>query len=374
MRSLRVRPEAPGTSVTKNHIATWRKMVESFLETENQSSSAQATPSKQKWLRLQSYDLVVAIDWQLQCSTGNGLAMFAPSFPLNALGRRPRLSISCDAGPDNMCAASFLLNCKFLRLSVFFDPPHTLWRCMWAGCHDRISVVFLGTIICNLDRGPWTSESNWKKIKESMEEYVAHSDITCPLFRSMAPKILADRGMDPNETSPETLQVVFDSLLDGAWLRQKAPRVATTRWGTWHQHWGWLLPQFHEKLLACMACGLAEGWLTKEQQAKYAEALQVVDAKDLSDTLKEKTSVKEGSGTVKCTARPSASSTRCVTRPCGAVQRLESTTSRLSKGRTFSSRRSRSASARSTTRRTSPPLASPWLPTASHLSRMSGGP
>lgn len=278
---------------TKGHLAEWRKSVEAFLEEEIKETDKKT--SKQKWQRLQSYDLLVAIDWwQLQCSIGNGLKMFQGVLPLARLGWRPRLSLCWDGGPDNMCAASFLLNHLGMRVSIFFDPPHKLWRCVWQGCHERISVVFLAGIVCNLDRGPWKSESNWQKLQEAMQEYVALSDIICPLFRRLAPRILADRGMDPHNCSSEVLQDLFDSLLDADWMRQKAPRVATTRWGTWHKQWAWLLPLYHEKLLACQACGVLEGWLTKEAQAKYAETLKVVDAGELADTVKQKMAVKEG--------------------------------------------------------------------------------
>lgn len=293
VKSFRSRPDALGENIMASDVASWKRSVEKFLD-EVTAEHNEAKP--RRWSRLATLDLVVAVDWMLQCCVGAGLWQFAPAGVEPPLDCRRRLTLNLDSGPDNICMSSAILNAKRLRVSVIFDCIHKLWRCLWGGVQEAnlTAAVFVGSVLCNLDRGPFKAEGNWQKLKEAFTEYRATADSRCELFRWMAPKIMRDRGESPAMAAdPQALDDLWQQLPDAAWLRQKGPKVAMTRWATWHKHFEWLFPQYHERLLSLMVLGLSEGWLTKAEQSKFMEALHPMSASAAADQLTAQRSVRE---------------------------------------------------------------------------------
>ena len=81
---------------------------------------------------------------------------------------------------------------------------------------------------------------------------------------------------------------VLESLEGSRWLHVKPTRVATTRWGSWHDAvQSNLLPHFHEKLLVLMALGLEQGWLSRTSEGAVS-AMQELRPRDVANFAKPK--------------------------------------------------------------------------------------
>lgn len=154
----------------------WRKDVESFLLEEGKRANNQELAAKKaskKTQRLVSYDLVCALDHQLVIMTGKGLSMFkkgdAEARPLH---EREHLTLCCDTGSDNVCSSAYLLGQAKLRASVFWDPLHKVWRCIWnvVRSSGMSSTVLMAGVIENLERGAWNAEANFEYEKAAALE------------------------------------------------------------------------------------------------------------------------------------------------------------------------------------------------------------
>lgn len=82
---------------------------------------------------------------------------------------------------------------------------------------------------------------------------------------------------------------VLGGLDDAEWLRTKPNRVATTRWGSWHDAVAQcVLPNYHEQLFVLMALGLQQGWLTNDGGQGKSSVLTNLKEKDVKDFCKKK--------------------------------------------------------------------------------------
>ena len=284
----------------------WRNEIETFLKEESipKAAAAHATgddDDKRTWKRLSSFDIVCALDRQLMIASGHGLKLFEALKTEPALDERSHLTLCWDTGSDNVCASSYLLNAKRLRCSVFWDPLHKIWRAIWMGVRRAglYSAVLVGGIIANLERGPWSGEANYEVEKQAAMDLSRNDMKNDTLVWELLPRILRDRGEDPSSASSARAQEVVESLATAPWLQKKPIRVATTRWGSWHdaieQN---LLPYFHEKLLVLLAVGLLQGWLltdrNKAQLLKSLVGKDVEAAASSSTGPMEKETVKQG--------------------------------------------------------------------------------
>ena len=118
---------------------------------------------KDRWHRISTFDLLCGIEWQLYVCLRKGLVFAdvtaAPLLlPINL---RSRFTFRWDMGPDNLCATLCLLNCKRLRMSVFFSIVHKCQRALWGGMQlsGKYSVVLVGCQLANCGRGPWDGAS-----------------------------------------------------------------------------------------------------------------------------------------------------------------------------------------------------------------------
>lgn len=124
--------------------------------------------------------------------------------------------------------SSYILNSRQLRATVIFDCIHKLWRCLWGGVQDAslAAAIFVGSVICNLDRATFKGEGNWQKLKESFSECYATRDHKCPLFAQLVNSVMRDKGeLTSLDITDEDLKAIWDGSPDAPWLRQKrAPR------------------------------------------------------------------------------------------------------------------------------------------------------
>ena len=182
----------------KRRKVLWRQEIETSLSEEGGAEpSGKKEDDEKQWKRLASFDLVCGVDRQFVITTGQGLNVLeeqeSEERPIYA---RPHLTISWDTGPDNVCASSYLLNKKSLRTSICWDPLHKVWRVIWNGTRvaGLFSVVLLGAIVANLDRGPWNGEANYE-VEIQAAKVLASQDLRDgPLVRMPLPRRLRDRG------------------------------------------------------------------------------------------------------------------------------------------------------------------------------------
>ena len=146
------------------------------------------------------------------------------------------------------------------------------------------STVLVGGIIANLERGPWNGEAKCEVEKQAAMNLSRNDMKNDTLVWELLPRILRDRGEDPSSASSAKAQEVVESLANAPWLQKKPIRVATTRWGSWHdaieQN---LLPYFHEKLLVILAVGLLQGWLLTDRNK--AQLLKSLVGKDVGSLV-----------------------------------------------------------------------------------------
>ena len=148
---------------------------------------------------------------------------------------------------------------------------HRIWRCLWnATCAAGLfSTVLVGTICVNFERGPWNGEANFQKEKEAVRQAIRNGLHKDPLWTTLLPKIMSDRGLDPDTAvDDEFAEELMKSMVGSRWQHTKM-RACTTRWGSWHDGiTKLLLPYYHEKLYVLLAIGLQQGWLTKASDTK----------------------------------------------------------------------------------------------------------
>ena len=295
MREVRQRTQGIGAPATVAHVSEWRRLIDDLLAAEDAGApdgDAAAKPAtSNKRTRFATYDLVLAVERQLTLSAGTDLCTFFPQRPLQEkITARPRITISWDMGPDNLCAAAYLLNKKKLRASIMFSPLHKLQRCMWGGVQEagKYAIVMVGGIIANLDHGPFDSKSFHLVLKQSNDEFLAKAMADDPLLRKLAPRIQRDRCGDPNITGPAHMEEILLSLGQARWLNRKTPTVAMSRWNTWNDCMEFLLPEWHHKLLAMLHHGAIQGWYRPANRAKFLNALHPITAtKQADDVAKE---------------------------------------------------------------------------------------
>ena len=75
--------------------------------------------------------------------------------------------------------------------------------------------------------------------------------------------MLADQGSSEPLT-PEVGQRLLDDLPVANFLVNKSKKVATTRWGTWHDDVEELLREYRSKLFVLLCLGLLHGWSGKD--------------------------------------------------------------------------------------------------------------
>lgn len=248
----------------------WRRDLDAFLAAEEKDGQLDTGGPKTKMHRVATFDLACGIDHQLVVMCGKGLQSYsvreAEDRPID---NREHLRICWDTGSDNTCLSSYMLYKQKLRVSVLRDPLHKVSRRLWnmtkrAG---MFSTVLIAGIICNLERSPWNGEANFQKERAAASDAIRNELHQDALWQMLLPKVMRDRGLDPMDADGEVGKELLHSIAEARWLDIKPTRVATTRWGSWHDavH-DFLLPDFHEKLYVILVVGILQGWLKQGSQ------------------------------------------------------------------------------------------------------------
>ena len=89
-------------------------------------------------------------------------------------------------------------------------------------------------------------------------------------------------------------QAVIESIKNRRWLETKPKRVATTRWGSWHDAMEKLLGFYHEKALVVCSVGVLQGWIKNESRMKsFLDGLREKDVAEFKQKPEEKDSTKD---------------------------------------------------------------------------------
>ena len=149
---------------------SWRLQLCAYLEAEQKRSLEERRRkmvAEMKLKRVDSYFQLLALDGQFLLTVGEGLSMFAPvdaveleSCPLH---KRNHASVVWDTAANNCSPSAFCLYSLNLRISVFWDPLHKIWRCLWNSCREAgfFSSILVSGIIASIERGSYEGEANW---------------------------------------------------------------------------------------------------------------------------------------------------------------------------------------------------------------------
>ena len=307
MRDARFRPDAPGAPQSTQEIAEWRLLAEEFFAQQDNLEKADAKKRPAvKYHRLATYDLICAMDWQMRsCINIKGWHTFdtIDTIPDHRIHMRYRATLMWDKGPDNMCATSYLLNHKKLRLSIFFSPTHGCQRAMWGGVQSsgKYALLLVATAVVNLERGPWHGEANWQMIRESTDEWKskAGSDRNDPILRRVMAGIKVDKGEDPTDIKDQDYDDVVDHIQECKFYVRKPMKTALTQWNTLNDNLEVLFPEWSTKLIPLMHLGMLMGWCKPKASHEIFQALKPADIQDVKDSLLKKESTKVAHGKAK---------------------------------------------------------------------------
>ena len=95
---------------TPDEVFGWREEAERFLAAEDAKVAEEKAKQRTlpKWTRVCTYDLVRALDWQFKVTADMGWGKFGTIGTEKAklISQRPRITVSIDMGPDNLCRES----------------------------------------------------------------------------------------------------------------------------------------------------------------------------------------------------------------------------------------------------------------------------
>ena len=170
-RLVHARTEASRAEKTQAHAKAL-----AFL-TNQEEETGLASTKKRKHERIATYDATCMLDWELQCSTGEGLASFNPYADSGKpLHKRRRLTLCIDTVNKNMCMGSACLNLLKKRMMLVPDPIHRAIRSMWSGCQDscKMKVVLMISLLASTDLGPFGSKGNLATFRLVCEDFLAN--------------------------------------------------------------------------------------------------------------------------------------------------------------------------------------------------------
>lgn len=124
---------------------------------------------------------------------------------------RPVLSLAHDRGSINMAAIHFLENFLHMRVTPWSDPFHDCWNDVKGAFQEANkwrTFVDLGHVF-NVASGPWMSGANFRSLQGFAKDYIGQMHIGNDLFGHLYPSIAEDMGItDMIGTEEHTRQVL----------------------------------------------------------------------------------------------------------------------------------------------------------------------
>lgn len=118
-----------------------------------------------------------------------------------------------------------------------------------------LAVVRVGTIIAELERGPFQGEATHQNLRESTAELQAKASVNDPLLVRLVSKNLRHKGDDA--VPDENVLNVRDSWHLARYMEQKPQKTAPTQWNTRCDAFEFVVPAWHERAASLMHMGCA---------------------------------------------------------------------------------------------------------------------
>jgi hypothetical protein len=253
--------------------ADWRSRARQYL---NRGGAAgeeeeQLEPKKKKH-RVKAMLWGLALDNCLMACTGRGLEAFEISGLLEDASSDPyswpELSVAPDQGTDGMCMAHALTHGwagKQYNVDLVWDPSHGgtndikltvkavgLWH------HELLTVVAAAAPF-----SPFGDGTRRVQVQEAMKEYTtARHPETEPLFMSLLPDILAERGEAHRSHEPNIAQELWEAVRDDPIWAERGSKLSLSRFQSVVHHATTEASKWTTRYLGVMYCSMQLGVVT----------------------------------------------------------------------------------------------------------------
>ena len=253
--------------------------------------------------RVASFRHAVALDCMLQSAVVGGISRFLPQpdDDKKSMLALPTWVNNEDSGPIPWSTRTFLQYHLQLRQMASRDYMHVVWRAMLGGIQKAglKPILYMCAIGHSLSSGPWEGAAWYSQIVEASKEYYSLHKKTCPLFKSLVPRMMRDLKRPGDELNDAFYDDVREQMFDAKFIDERGPRSQLSRWAAWMESEEWWSPQITFRLLFMMYLGLEMGYLRQEKSRSA-----VLDIHKMSKSEEAKLSA-GGSAASSSTAAPS---------------------------------------------------------------------
>ena len=250
----------------------WVEKARRYLKRAHDDDAAAATQAQtkrpRKMLRLASYRHGLCLDALLQSALPGGVDLLLPK---EGDDQKSMLDLYTwvnveDSGPIPWSCRMFMQYHLGLRLLPQRDYYHMVWRAILEGFGFAKfkGILYLNGLGHNLAHGPWNGAAWFTQLGESALDYFESSRASCPLFQSLAPRIMRDLGRPGDELDEGAVADLHKMLGECRFLHVRGPRDQISRWASWMKAEDWWTPHITVRLLFLLYLGLQMGYLEKK--------------------------------------------------------------------------------------------------------------
>ena len=267
-----IRVELPGEPVQAAAKLDWVDKARKYLKrahADDDDDANKARAKKPRGLqRISSYRHAMALDALLQAALPGGVNLFIPKAGDDQKGILDLYTwVNCeDSGPLPWSSRMFMQYHMGLRMLPSRDYYHMVWRSVLEGFGFAKfkGILYLTGLGHNLAHGPWNGAGWYSQMCESALDYFASSRSSCPLFQSLAPRIMRDLDRPGDELDEGAVADLHRMMGECRFLECKGPRDQISRWASWMKAEEWWSPQVTVRLLFLLYLGLQMGYLEKK--------------------------------------------------------------------------------------------------------------
>ena len=256
--------------------ADWRSRARAFLRQE----AVELQPKRPRY-REKSCEWLLAVDNSLRVATGVGLHHFVKPDSEAPQGQQasplawPHLLMSPDQGSDGIAALNFLQRCKAVNIEAFWDMSHGVWR-DWNLNVKHLGLwghVLLMTIVLNMPYGPWENARWYEELRGAAKEFFSMDVETDPLFLSLMPAILRDRGESDRTLGDGVETELAQEVQSDEYLWKKGDKVGLCRFFGYIHCSRAFDKQHHSKLMTLLYLGLQLNLVTEASMRKVGDVV-----------------------------------------------------------------------------------------------------
>ena len=254
--------------------ADWRSRARRYLNRGVQAGGEEEEQlePKNKKHRVKAMMWGLALDSCLMSCTGRGLEAFGISQLVGDEGSDPyiwpELGVAPDLGTDGMCMGHALAHGwagKQYNVDLVCDPSHGgtndikltvkavgLWH------HELLTVVAAAAPF-----SPFGDGTRRVQVQEAMAEYMsAHHPDTEPLFISLLPDILPERGEAHRAHEPDIAKELWEAVRDDPIWAERGSRLSLSRFQSVVHHATTEASKWTMRYLGMMYCSMQLGVVT----------------------------------------------------------------------------------------------------------------